>query len=142
MPRATAGACQPQHLFHHYLHMALGNWTRCSGRDPVHLKRYFYVLRPLLAALWIEREGTWPPMPFHELFDALVTDPGVREAVDALLEHKRRVGEAREGKPVPAIDAWIEVQLQRLAMYRPATTVPDFSVPDRLLFDTVMDERD
>lgn len=134
--------CQPQHAFHHYLHMALSNWARCRGRQRVHLKRYFYVLRPLLAALWIEREGAWPPMPFHKLFEALVTDSAVHEAVDALLERKRHAAEVREGEPIPAIDAWIEVQLPRLAAYHPAAPVPDFSVLDRLLFDTVMSGRD
>lgn len=135
---ALQATCQPQHVFHHYLHMAQTQWSRSRSRQRVRLKNYFYVLRPLLAALWIERESTWPPMPFHELFDALVTDPSVREAVDVLLEYKRSAGEAREGEPVPAIDDWVEVQLQRLVAHRPVVAAPDFGVLDRLLFDTVM----
>ena len=46
----------PRRCFAHYLHMASGNWkSYLEGRDQVSLKKYLYVLRPLLACRWIER---------------------------------------------------------------------------------------
>lgn len=135
---ALKATCQPQHVFRHYLHMALGQWRHLHGKETVRLKKYFYVLRPLLAALWIEREGTWPPMPFHALLDAMVADAHVRSAVDDLLCRKRDVDEAGQIEPVGVIDIWIQIRFQRLADHRPSEPRPDFHVLDRLLFETVM----
>ncbi|MBE6669070.1 MAG: hypothetical protein E7601_02570 [Ruminococcaceae bacterium] len=39
--------------------------------DTVRLKKYFYVLRPILACRWILSEGTPPPMLFRTLMDKL-----------------------------------------------------------------------
>lgn len=39
---------------HHYLSMAKGNFREYLQGDLVRAKKYFYVLRPILACLWIE----------------------------------------------------------------------------------------
>ncbi|MDN5863764.1 MAG: nucleotidyltransferase domain-containing protein [Gammaproteobacteria bacterium] len=129
---------QPERAFHHYLHMALGNYREFLQRDQVRLKKYLYVLRPLLAALWIEREKTMPPMRFLDLVDALVTDTVLRATIDDLLARKRRSPESRYGSPIPRLDMFLDAELQRLRDSPPPPQQrPDFSVLDRLLFDTV-----
>lgn len=45
---------RPERSFHHYVHMARKNYREYLRGDTVRLKKYLYVLRPLLAALWIE----------------------------------------------------------------------------------------
>jgi predicted nucleotidyltransferase len=45
----------PVSCFHHYLHMAEGNYREYLRGDEVWVKKYFYVLRPVLACQWIER---------------------------------------------------------------------------------------
>lgn len=52
---------------HHYLHMAEGNYREYLTGERVKLKKYFYVLRPILACLWILERGTPPPVRFDEL---------------------------------------------------------------------------
>jgi len=39
----------PKSCLYHYLHMARGNYREFLGGDQVWLKKYFYVLRPVLA---------------------------------------------------------------------------------------------
>ena len=51
----------------HYLQMASGNYRDYLKRDMVKAKKYFYVLRPVLACRWILDRGTPPPMLFSEL---------------------------------------------------------------------------
>jgi predicted nucleotidyltransferase len=45
----------PRASFFHYLHMAQGNIREYLRGEIVWRKKYFYVLRPLLAMRWIER---------------------------------------------------------------------------------------
>ena len=54
----------------HYLHMAEGNYREFLRGDMVKAKKYFYVLRPILACLWILEKGTPPPMLFSELLES------------------------------------------------------------------------
>ncbi len=46
----------PIACLHHYLHMAQGNYREYLKGEIVWVKKYFYVLRPLLAINWIEKE--------------------------------------------------------------------------------------
>lgn len=51
-------------------------------------KKYFYVLRPLLALNWIHL-GLGPvPMEFSRLVEAIVTDTQLRRAIDELVTAK------------------------------------------------------
>jgi len=129
---------RPERSFHHYLHMAQGNYRAYLQGEQVRLKKYLYVLRPLLAALWIEQGRGLAPMRFQDLVDALVTAPALRDAIADLLARKRRALESGYGAPLSLIDEYIAVELARLE--DAAVPVPrdiDFSVLDRLLFDTV-----
>ena len=44
----------PRNCFHHYFHMARGNVREYLRGETVWRKKYFYVLRPLLALRWLE----------------------------------------------------------------------------------------
>lgn len=55
---------------YHYLSMAEGNYREYLKGDIVKAKKYFYVLRPILACKWILHKGTRPPMLFRELMDS------------------------------------------------------------------------
>lgn len=135
-------ACQvhrPERSFHHYIHMARKNYREYLRGDTVRLKKYLYVLRPLLAALWIEQGRGVAPMRFQELVDAILADPELIEAVRVLLDMKRRSGERSHGQPMPVINAFIEAELTRLEVFSPAAgRETDFSILDRLLMETVL----
>lgn len=40
---------------YHYLHIARNKYAEIMSTDQVKIKRYFYILRPLLACMWIEK---------------------------------------------------------------------------------------
>lgn len=49
---------------YHYISMAEGNYREYLQGEIVRAKKYFYVLRPVLACRWILDRGTPPPMLF------------------------------------------------------------------------------
>lgn len=84
----------------HYLHMAEGNYREYLKGDMVKAKKYFYVLRPILACRWILEKGTPPPMLFSELMESQLPDY-LEETVQDLLELKVN---SPEIKLIPRID--------------------------------------
>lgn len=84
----------------HYLQMASGNYRDYLKRDMVKAKKYFYVLRTILACRWILDKGTPPPMRFGELMDSQLPDY-LKETVKSLLDLKMNSPEVKE---IPRID--------------------------------------
>ena len=76
----------------HYWHMAESNYRKYLKEDMVRVKKYLYVLRPLLAAKWVSERKTAPPMLFDELLDAVLED-ALRPEVEKLLILKKSVPE-------------------------------------------------
>ncbi len=137
---AVAGALhRPERSFHHYLHMARGNHRSYLLGEQIRLKKYLYVLRPLLACLWVERGLGRVPMRFENLVGGVVGDAELRQAIDALLAFKRSAGEAEYGEPIPVLDSFLAGELERLAEQAPsAGAPPDYAPLDALLYRGVM----
>jgi hypothetical protein len=130
---------QAERSFHHYVHMARKNYREYLRGDTVRLKKYLYVLRPLLATLWIEQGHGVAPMRFQDLVETIVTNSNLRDAIDQLLAIKRAAGEAEYGQPLPIINAFIDSELSRLeSVLPPLPRDTDFAVLDRLLMGSVM----
>ncbi len=85
---------------HHYLHMAESNYREYLKGDMVRAKKYFYVLRPLLACQWILERPTPPPMLFSELAAAQLPRE-MTDTVNHLLDLKINAPEIRM---IPKID--------------------------------------
>lgn len=98
----------------HYLHMARGNQREYMRGDPVRLKKYLYVLRPLLAVRWLESGRGVVPMPFNELVETLVPLGELRDAIGQLLVAKQGGAELAWGPRIPALSDWITAELARL----------------------------
>lgn len=130
----------PARARYHYLSMAKKNFRGYLQGEEVRLKKYFYVLRPLLAVRWIESGRGAPPMQFSHLLAGTVTEPELLAEVHALLELKMRAGEAEYGPRREAIHAFIQSELTASEL---VTGVPecdtrgDHSLDD-LLYKTVM----
>ncbi|WP_245912335.1 nucleotidyltransferase domain-containing protein [Mixta gaviniae] len=101
---------------YHYLSMAQKNFRGYLQGERVRLKKYLYVLRPLLAVRWIEAGRGAPPMRFHELLAGTVDKGPLLAEIHQLLALKQRSGEAEYGAPLPLIEAFIR---QSLAEARP-----------------------
>lgn len=85
---------------YHYLSMAESNYREYIRTDMVRTKKYFYVLRPLLACNWILDKGTHPPMLFSELVKEELPN-SITNEVNKLLDIKMNSPETKE---IPRID--------------------------------------
>ena len=99
-------------LCFHYSHMARGNAREYLFKDKAKLKKYFYVLRPLLAIRYIEADLGVPPMEFERLVDAVAPDE-IRDGIATLLAKKRVTSELGYGEPIPEINEFIGSELAR-----------------------------
>lgn len=129
---------RPERSIHHYRHMASGNYREYLQGDTVRLKKYLYVLRPLLAARWVTTKGEMAPMEFSALVDGIIDDPDLRCSINKLLVIKRTSGEAEYGPRFPDINAYIEAELQSLGEVEPSRATAADAVLDRLLMETVL----
>ena len=107
----------PEHLnatalCYHYSHMARRNARDYLRGDRVRLKKYFYVLRPLLAIRHIEQGLGAPPVRFESLADA-VAPVELRPAITQLLEAKRAASEMGTGQPRRELGRFVEEELER-----------------------------
>lgn len=99
-------------LCYHYSHMARGNAREYVFGKRVKLKKYLYVLRPLLSIRHIEIKATAPPIEFQTLVDTVAPEE-VRPAIQRLLELKRNSPELGLGEPIPEITTFIESEMAR-----------------------------
>jgi predicted nucleotidyltransferase len=106
---------QPLACYHHYLHMAQGNYREFLQGDEVRLKKYFYVLRPVLACIWIERGCGVVPTEFHLLVERVLDDPGVKAAVEDLIRRKKAGAELTRGPRIPPLSDFLQRELDRLS---------------------------
>ena len=102
---------------YHYRSMAKTNYRGYLMADMVPLKKYFYVLRPLLATRWIETYRTAPPIEFSALLHLLPKEDGLLEEIQSLLERKKVALEKELAPRIDKLNAFIEAELARLESF-------------------------
>ena len=122
----------PCSCMHHYLHMARGNFREFLKGERVRTKKYFYVLRPVLACLWLEQGRGPVPTEFQTLVDTLVPAGQLREAINELLANKREGRELDDGPRIPVFHEFLETQLVRLEQSARQMPAPDAKDVDKL----------
>lgn len=98
---------------YHYLSTAKSNYREYLKGEQVRLKKYFYVLRPILACKWIIKEQTPPPMLFSELAGKYL-DSEIKPEVDNLLRIKTQTPEITVGKRIDALNRYIDTNIEEL----------------------------
>ena len=101
----------PKNCMHHYLHMAEGNFREYLQKDLVRTKKYFYVLRPILACQWIEHYNSMPPMEFDITFKEFITDPLLKLEIENLLARKISGEELNEEPKILILNHFVEEKL-------------------------------
>ena len=102
----------PKSTMYHYLHMAERNFRQYLKDDLVKMKKYFYVLRPVLACMWIEERNSMAPMEFSTLVETQIKDSLLRAEVDKLLRRKI-AGEELDLEPkVSVINDFLEGKIE------------------------------
>jgi predicted nucleotidyltransferase len=125
----------PRNCMHHYLHMAQGNIREYLKGDRVWVKKYFYVLRPLLACRWIEAGLGVVPMEFRKLVDGVSLNDDLRQAIERILVDKLAGREMDDGPRVPVFHEFFDQEMPRLESI--AESVPAGPKPDHELLDHV-----
>ena len=99
----------------HYLRLAQRQAERLRDEaGMVKLKRYFYVVRPVLALRWLRLHGDRadPPMHMAALLDGADVGPEAEAAIAALIAQKSTVREMGATRDTPAIiDRLIEAEI-------------------------------
>lgn len=98
---------------YHYLSMANGNYREYLKGEMVKAKKYFYVLRPILACRWIIDHGTPPPMLFSELVKSEL-DSAVSKDVVRLLDLKMNSPETKIIPRVESLNKYLENSMEEV----------------------------
>ena len=93
---------------YHYYGTASKNYHEYLMDDMVKYKKYFYVLRPILACKWIEEKKCPPPVLFNDLINS-VLEEDMKTAVEDLLAKKVQMAESEKAPKIPAINQYIEL---------------------------------
>lgn len=106
-------------VFYHYSRMAFRNYRQyiankiAEGATEVPLKKYLYVIRPIVALLYLEQHQTLPPTNFLETLCEVELHNDTRNAIIELVERKRAGFELGMDKPIPILNAFAEDHLNK-----------------------------
>ncbi|GHH98424.1 nucleotidyltransferase domain-containing protein [Neobacillus kokaensis] len=108
---------QPQSALYHYLNMAKGNYRDYLQGEQVKIKKYFYVIRPILACMWIEQYHSNPPLEFKMLVSELLEEGELKKEILILLERKIKGEELTLEPRIAIINDFLENEIIRLEEY-------------------------
>ena len=107
----------PHSCLHHFLNMASNNFRVYLQNDLVKRKKYFYVLRPVLAAKWIEQFNQLPPLEFPTLLNTLVPEGELKNEILLLLKRKMAGDELDLEPKLPLLNDFLQDEIFRLREY-------------------------
>ena len=105
---------RPERCIPLYFHLAKNTWNRnIEGESEVNLKKYFYVLRPVLAMRWVRMNpDRLPPMNFQALVAGVKIEDALQHLIAGLLQQKARTSEIGSGERIAELDALILSELE------------------------------
>ncbi len=115
-------AFSPKVCMYHYLSMAKSNFRSYLQGEQVRIKKYMYVLRPLLACSWIHDKRTFPPLAMDTLIQYGLHDEALRNDVNELLQRKRSGHLHGVEASLPRVRQFIDQMINE--MERCATEMP------------------
>ncbi len=97
---------------YHYYGTANNTFLEYLQGETVRYKKYFYAIRPLLAAEYIEKYHEAPPVLFDDLLKMDIgTD--LRKGIEELLEIKKKTTEKEENPQIPVIRSFVETEIKK-----------------------------
>lgn len=100
----------PIAAMHHYLSSGKKYYEECVNSDHVKLKKLFYCLRVTLAALWIGRNKTMPPMELEKLM-AVIQEKELLTRIKELVQLKALKDESYLHSHEPALEHFLKESL-------------------------------
>jgi predicted nucleotidyltransferase len=120
--------------------MAKKNFGTYLKGELVRVKKYFYVLRPVLACKHIANTNLFAPVEFYKLLDTLVKDKEVRSEIDLLIERKQSGEELDKEPRNDLLNTYLESEISNLESYLKQYDLQqytDTSKLDSLFLDTL-----
>jgi predicted nucleotidyltransferase len=102
----------PRAGIHHYLNMATNCYQESLQSEQVKLKKYFYAIRPILAARWIVEHRTTPPMVLNQLLAIINDRPEILAEIDRLLTLKQTAIESTTIPISPILNDFIKTEIE------------------------------
>ena len=128
----------PKSCMYHYLSMAKNNYREFLQKETVKSKKYFYVLRPVLACDWIRNENSFPPMEFQDLVDSQITDENLRKEIAELLKRKMSGEELKEEPKIEILNEFLEWKIEFYKEY--VEQIEPNDKPQTVLLDELFKE--
>ncbi len=125
---------------YHYVSTAEGNYREYLKGEMVRAKKYFYVLRPILACRWILEKQTPPPMLFSDLAESQL-DPALRPVVEHLLDIKMNTPEIKEIPRIDVLNRYLDestAEIKARISQMPYTENPGWEPLEQLFREIVM----
>ncbi len=97
----------PRLAINHYLGLAINSYNSFRNANETKAKKYFYIIRPVLAAYFIAVHGAIPPMEYPKLLP-LIDDKNILTILEELLIIKRNSAESDVIKVIPELNAFID----------------------------------
>ena len=126
-------------LLFHYYGMAKSHFMKYLLGDEVIYKKYFYVLRPLLACRWLLAKSRAVPMDFGELCAAFLPTY-MWDVADELLAIKQNSAESQSGVRIKKLDDFLVSEFEQIKLEikkHPKGKKPDESVLNELFVEFV-----
>ncbi|CAM3915072.1 nucleotidyltransferase domain-containing protein [Mesobacillus zeae] len=132
----------PVSCLYHYLNMAKGNFRDYLQGEQVKIKKYFYVMRPVLAGKWIEKYHTVPPIEFQALVEDILPNGELKEAIDHLLVRKMAGEELSLEPRIEIINEYLNREIIHLDKYVKGINheIPDPTEELNALFRETLEE--
>ncbi len=117
---------------HHYLSICRNTMDQSFDAETIKIKKYFYRVRPLLAALWIERYQTFPPMELALLLPVIDDQTDIQKCILDLQIRKLHIDEQ---VPIPRIAMLDDFLVRELARLQDAAKILPVGTGDRVSLD-------
>ena len=97
---------------HHYLGICHNSIKTGIADGHINIKKYFYILRPLLAAKWAVERQTIPPMEFRPLLTQIAGNTALMTAIQQLWADKEKALEGQSIPLIPIIQEFIGAEME------------------------------
>ena len=103
-------------MLYHYVNTAKSNMKHHLASDHVVPKKYFYVLRPVLACRWIMKYHKAPPVLFETLLNEVLPE-GLTVTVSKLLTLKISGPEKMTISPIEELSSFLTDEIRNIEAY-------------------------
>lgn len=95
-------------VIHHHVGLVHNAYKEIAEQPEVKLKKYFYILRSLLSAMWVREYQAVPPMEFSPLTRLMDNRPDLLQTVEEWRQLKAKSVEAAKVMRLLALHEFIE----------------------------------